>query len=222
VIGNGTSATARSNALTLLKSGAADFGGYINLNSNSASSGAVFVKGKEAMWFDGNYYSWGYDGNYNVFARKVSVATTTPPGTYSLYVAGSAYTTGTWGGSDIRWKKNLTEIEPVISNIMNINCYKFNWRTDEFPEMKFDNDTQIGLVAQEVEKLFPELVRTDENGFKAIAYDKLSVLLLQGMKEQQMEIESEKSENQKIRSEVQSLREELEQLKSMVMVSGNR
>jgi hypothetical protein len=105
---------------------------------------------------------------------------------------------------------------------MKLNCYKFNWRADEFPEMKFDTDIQVGLVAQEVEKLFPELVKTDENGFKAISYDKLSVLLLQGIKEQQTEIETAKTENQLIRSLLDSLREELDQLKSLVMVTGNR
>jgi len=221
VIGNGSSASARSNAMTVYKSGAADFAGNINLNSNS-TGGAVYVDSKEALWFDGTSYSWGYGGTYNVFARKVSVGTTGSPGTYTLYVAGSAYSTGTWGGSDIRWKKNLTVKEPVLNDILKLNCYTYNWRSDEFPEMKFDDGVQIGLVAQEVEKLFPELVRTDENGFKAVAYDKLSALLLQGMKEQQLEIESVNAENQKIKSEVQLLREELEQFKLLVMTSGNR
>jgi hypothetical protein len=221
VIGNGSSASARSNAMTVLKSGAADFAGNINLNSNS-TGGAVYVNSKEALWFDGTSYSWGYGGTYNVFARKVSVGTTGSPGSYSLYVAGSAYTTGTWGGSDIRWKKNLAVMEPVINDLIKLNCYTYNWRTTEFPEMKFDDGIQIGLVAQEVENLFPELVRTDEDGFKAVAYDKLSAVLLQGIKEQQKEIESVKVENQKIKSELQLLRDELEQFKSMVLTSGNR
>jgi hypothetical protein len=73
---------------------------------------------------------------------------------------------------------------------MQLNGYKFNWRKDEFPEMNFDSETQIGLIAQDVEKVFPELVRTDNNGFKAVSYEKLSVILLEGMKEQQKQIES--------------------------------
>jgi hypothetical protein len=56
--------------------------------------------------------------------------------------------------------------------------------------MNFDSETQIGLIAQDVEKVFPELVRTDNNGFKAVSYEKLSVILLEGMKEQQKQIES--------------------------------
>ncbi len=56
--------------------------------------------------------------------------------------------------------------------------------------MKFDKDRQIGLIAQEVEKVFPELVRTDDNGYKAVSYEKLTVVLLEGIKEQQKQIES--------------------------------
>jgi hypothetical protein len=220
-IGNGTSASSRSNAMTVFKSGVADFASYVNLNSNS-TGGAVYVNSKEALWFDGSSYSWGYGGDYNVFARKVSVGTTTSPGSYTLYVAGPAYTTGTWGGSDIRWKKNLTAVEPVMNNIMMLNCFKFNWRADEFPEMKFDNSIQIGLVAQEVEKLFPELVRTDQNGYKAVAYDKLSVLLLQGMKEQQQQIESARKENLELRYELQTLNERMEKIESVIGRSGAR
>jgi hypothetical protein len=207
--------------MTVYKSGVADFGGYINLNTNS-TGGAVFVNNKEALWFDGTVYSWGYGGDYNIFARKVSVGTTGSPGTYTLYVAGNAYTTGTWGGSDIRWKKNLELVSPVLPDMVKLNCYNYNWRTDEFPDMKFESGLQIGLVAQEVEKIFPELVRTDQNGYKAVAYDKISVLLLQGMKEQQQQIESVSKENLMLRSELQTLNERLEKIESAMNRNGSK
>jgi hypothetical protein len=207
VIGNGTSNTGRSNAMTVFKSGVADFGAYINLNSTS-TGGAVYVNGKEALWSDGSSYSWGYDGTYNVFARKVSVGTTGSPGIYTLYVAGNAYSTGTWGTSDIRWKKNLQPIGNVIPDILLLNGYRFNWRKDEFPEMNFDNDEQIGLVAQDVEKIFPELVKTDDKGYKAVSYEKLSVLLLEGMKAQQKQIDAQNSRIENLEKLVQQLAKE--------------
>ncbi len=60
--------------------------------------------------------------------------------------------------------------------------------------MNFEQNRQIGLVAQEVEKQIPELVRTDANGYKSIAYDKLIVVTIEAVKEQQKEIEAQRQE----------------------------
>jgi len=80
---------------------------------------------------------------------------------------------------------------------------------------EFDNGIQLGLIAQEVEKIFPELVKTDNNGYKAIAYDKLTAVLVEGMKEQQKQIEIIQTGNDGLRRENATLKAELEQLKSM-------
>jgi hypothetical protein len=226
VIGNGTSTTARSNAMTVYKNGNADFGGngyfggnvnvmgygnfggngyfggncyfsgfgnynsYINLNLTSTGR-AIYVNNDEALWYNGTCFSWGYGGIYNFIAKKVAIGADVNSPTYMLYVTGSTYSSnGYASGSDLRWKKNLQPLENKINGLMQLNGYKFNWRKDEFPEMNFDSETQIGLIAQDVEKVFPELVRTDNNGFKAVSYEKLSVILLEGMKEQQKQIES--------------------------------
>jgi hypothetical protein len=220
VIGNGTSKTARSNSFTVYNSGIADLQYFINLCSNPVNNTAIQVKGSEALWYDGTYFSWGYGGTYNVFARKTSIGTTANPGTYSLWVAGTAGCTGgLWSGSDIRWKKDLTRLENVIPGILSLSAYKFNWRKDEFPEMNFDRGNQVGLIAQDVEKIFPELVRTDEKGYKAVSYDKLSAILLQGMKEQQAQIDQQKRDNDDLRAELKTLNEEVKQLKA---ASGNK
>ena len=49
---------------------------------------------------------------------------------------------------------------------------------------------EIGLIAQEVEKEFPEIVRTDDKGYKSVMYDRLSVILLKAIQEQQTEIDN--------------------------------
>ena len=53
---------------------------------------------------------------------------------------------------------------------------------------------QMGLIAQDVEKQFPELVATDENGMKSVAYSNLVAPLVEAVKEQQKEIEKLKEE----------------------------
>ena len=170
-----------------------------------AGGAVLWVANTEALWFNGTYYSWGFGGTYNYFAKPVIIGNAGNPGSYMLYVAGSAWTTGTWGSSDIRWKKNISGLGDELSRIVNLNPVKYEWRKDEFPEIKFDSGDQIGLIAQEVEKVFPELVKTDANGFKAVAYDKLSVILVKGMKEQQQQIDELKQIILEMREEIASL-----------------
>ncbi len=64
-------------------------------------------------------------------------------------------------------------------------------RKNEYPDMGFDNREHIGLIAREVEKVFPNLVSTDQNGYQAVSYEKLTVVLLEALKEQQEMIEEQ-------------------------------
>jgi hypothetical protein len=214
VIGNGSSESARSNAMTVYKNGVADFGAYINLNKNS-NFGALYVNSHQALWYDGTYFSWGYDASYNYFARPVTIGNPGPQ-TYMLYVQGNTYSSGGYTSSDIRWKKDLQPLGNILPSVLKLNGYHYNWRTDEFPDMNFDNDRQIGLVAQEVEKIFPELVKNDSKGYKAVSYEKLSVLLLEGLKEQENKIEALSQENLELKSDLQSLRDEIMKLKNII------
>jgi hypothetical protein len=147
---------------------------------------------------------------------------TSPSESYKLYVLGSAYSTGGWSGSDARWKKDIVPIESELGRILQLKGVYFSWKIDEFPEMNFDQGRQIGLIAQEMEKIFPELVKTDNNGYKAIAYDKLTVILTKAVQEQQQQIESYKSENDNLKSQLQSLQEEVDQIKTLLTTSGGK
>lgn len=217
VIGNGTSSSGRSNAFTFYNSGIADFASFINLSTNSSFKQAIKVNNKEALWYDGAHFSWGYDATYNYFGRPVTIGGTDTSPSYTLNVNGTTNSSGGYFNvSDARWKKDLVPLINTLPLLAQINGYRFNWRNDEFPEMNFENGTQIGIIAQEVEKVFPELVRTDKNGYKAVSYEKLSVLLLQGMKEQQQQIESVGKENLQLRAELQSLKERMAQIEALL------
>jgi len=78
--------------------------------------------------------------------------------------------------------------------VMTLRPVTYNWNTQEYPKGRFSDEPQVGLIAQEVETLFPELVKTDKKGDKAVNYTKLTVLLLEAMKEQQEIIEGLKAE----------------------------
>ena len=193
------------------------FDSYIDVN---VSGQAIKVAGNEALWSNGTYFSRGYGANYNYFQRPVTIGSSTSP-SYTLNVAGTTNSSGGYYNvSDLRWKKNLQPIEDILSQILKLQGYKFNWRKDEFSEMNFDEQNQFGLIAQDVESVFPELVRTDINGFKAVAYDKLSVLLIEGMKEQQRVIANVERENNDLQAELEYLKERLKRIETAFASAG--
>jgi hypothetical protein len=189
---------------------------------NNPISGCVFLGYKSGEEINENDRLIITNAAYNTLIygqfdnRRVGIATTTP-GTYTLYVNGTAYSTGGWTGSDFRWKKDIKPFENVIQGILQLQGVTFNWNKEQFPEMNFENGTQAGLIAQDVEKFFPLLVRTNSDGYKAVAYDKLSVVLVEAIKEQQYQIESYKSENDNLKSQLQKLQEKVDRIETLLL-----
>lgn len=95
--------------------------------------------------------------------------------------------------SDLRLKTDIQEISNPLDRILLLNGVTYKWKTSEFPNMGFDNSVQIGLIAQQVEQVFPELVTTDALGYKQVDYERLTVVLIEALKQQQAEINSLKS-----------------------------
>lgn len=75
-----------------------------------------------------------------------------------------------------------------------MDVIKFNYNTNYSEGDSATSGKFIGIIAQEVEKSFPELVRTDENGYKAVNYDGLTSILLKAIKDQQKQIDLLKAE----------------------------
>ena len=86
--------------------------------------------------------------------------------------------------------------------------------------MEFEDKRQIGFIAQEVEKYFPELIRLDHNGFKLLDYPRMSVILLEAIKEQQVVIETQQAQIESIVQEFQKLKAEFEAVKAAVGSNG--
>ena len=86
--------------------------------------------------------------------------------------------------SDGRLKKDVQPLTNMLESVLKVEGKTYRWKEGS----SLSDDVDIGLVAQEVEKVFPELVVEDEQGYKGIAYSKLSVILLEAIKEQQGQI----------------------------------
>ena len=72
----------------------------------------------------------------------------------------------------------------MLDKIDKIGGYEFDWNNNQATYEGHD----IGVVAQEIESVFPELVQTRDNGYKAVKYEKLTAVLLQAIKELKSEI----------------------------------
>ena len=116
--------------------------------------------------------------------------------------------------SDIRSKENINTLKNSLNSIMNLRGISFTWKSE--PEM----GRRIGFIAQEVESILPELVFTNlADGLKGINYAEMTAVLVEAMKEQQLQIESFKSENNNLKSQLQSLQEKVNKIEDLLAKS---
>jgi hypothetical protein len=92
-----------------------------------------------------------------------------------------------YSSSDKRWKKNIKNINSPLEKLSQINGVEFDWIEDEPVHGNKGHD--IGVIAQEVEQVLPEIVQTRESGMKAVQYDKIIPLLVECIKDQQKQID---------------------------------
>jgi len=93
--------------------------------------------------------------------------------------------------SDARFKKNILPLESSLEKIDALEGVSYEWKTEEYSGKGFQKGRQIGLIAQDVEKVLPELVYTDSKGYKAIAYDKVVPVLIEAVKELQKTVDEQ-------------------------------
>ncbi|MBX3040192.1 MAG: tail fiber domain-containing protein [Bdellovibrionaceae bacterium] len=108
---------------------------------------------------------------------------------YKLDVDGDVNVSGTFRAnglvylSDIHYKKNIEGLEGSLDKLLVLEGVSYLWRRDEFPEKNFSSRRQIGLIAQEVETQFPELIEQDSAGYKAVNYAALVAPIIEAIRE---------------------------------------
>lgn len=161
-------------------------------------------------------------------AGKVGIGNTSP--TYDLDVTGDINASskvraaGVILTSDARFKKDIEIIENPLSKILKLNGVTYNWRQDEFPQRHFNDQHQIGVIAQNIEKVFPEAVDTARDGYKAVNYPVLVAPIIEAIKEfyrnwffdsknTHNEISQLKAENSLLKAKTQQIEKENAELK---------
>lgn len=156
-------------------------------------------------------------GNSSIYESAANIGVgAAPGGTYKFEVNGRIGSAGILETSDQRYKKNIVGIENALQKVMLMRGVNYDWRADEFKEKNFPLTPQIGLIAQEVEKIIPQVVTTDAAGFKSVEYSKLVALLIEAIKEQNKKIDTLIAENKVLKTsgekEMQTLKSDVKSL----------
>lgn len=112
--------------------------------------------------------------------------------------------------SDIRLKKNIKPLENSLDKILNLQGVLFDWNKEISSYIGRTGISDIGLIAQDVEKVIPELVRETkiqdvEFDVKNVRYDRLIPVLIEAIKEQQKQIEDLKETVRKLSTQSQKV-----------------
>lgn len=109
--------------------------------------------------------------------------------------------------SDLRLKTNFVQFTSGLELVKKLNAYYYDWNTEAKQNFGFSDKKQIGLIAQEVENILPELVNDNFNGYKTIDYVKVIPVLINAINEQQSEIEKLKADLSEMESIVKKMSE---------------
>ncbi|EKE28750.1 MAG: hypothetical protein ACD_3C00020G0002 [uncultured bacterium (gcode 4)] len=123
---------------------------------------------------------------------NVWIGTASP--SYKLHVSWTAAWTSWTNLSDQRYKKNIETIENPLDIISKLRWVTFDWRKDEFKNKNFTSWQKVWFIAQEVERVLPQAVTTDKEGYKWVEYANLTAVLVEAVKEQQKQIQELKKE----------------------------
>jgi hypothetical protein len=121
--------------------------------------------------------------HYPVFVAAAGSNQTAEVSTTKLFFNPS---TGTFNAtlfntlSDITKKENILTLSNAMHTVNQLRGVSFDWKDNK--------NHSMGVVAQEIEKVIPYIVSTDNNGIKSVSYDSIVGLLIEGLKEQQQHI----------------------------------
>jgi hypothetical protein len=120
--------------------------------------------------------------------------------TNDIYAVGNMHAQQYLTSSDVRYKKEIATLDNALDTILSLRGVTFDWDRDAWPEKYFREGRQVGFIAQEVEQVLPELVSTDANGYKSVAYVNVVPVLVEAMKQQQARISAQQKQIEELKA----------------------
>jgi len=147
--------------------------------------------------------------------------------TYAAYFSGDVFTSGDYLGSDEKLKQNIKDFSGAIDIINSLHPRQYQYRHDEnYKLMNLPQGQHFGLVAQDVEKVLPDLIKetkfyasksdptksdelknTPDIEFKALNYTELIPVIIKAVQEQQATIQNLQNENEKFKRQINDLKQ---------------
>ena len=89
--------------------------------------------------------------------------------------------------SDERLKTNIKPVDDSLNKIIKLNGVSFEWKNGY--DDRVQNKTNLGVIAQDVQEVIPEIVKERKDGYLAVQYDQLVPVLIEAVKDQQKQID---------------------------------
>jgi len=161
-------------------------------NVSISSSGVISATDTNTTYTRASFINQSVNNNDNVHFEGLMVGQTSGSTANTIRCTGDVVA---FYSSDERLKDNITPIENSLEKVGQLKGYEFDWNDNQ--EVYEGHD--VGVIAQEVEKVVPEIVETREHdGYKAVKYEKLVPLLINAVNELKAEIEELKIINKDI------------------------
>ena len=107
-----------------------------------------------------------------------------------------------FAGSDQAFKENINKMQNPLSLLNNLHGMTYHYKTEQFKEKNFPKNKQLGLIAQDVEKVYPLAVTTDEDGLKYVNYASLAPILIESIKELHQIVKSQNEEIARLKAKL--------------------
>jgi hypothetical protein len=162
-------------------------GSYILPNVGGGTSRLSVGYGEIGLYVEATAVAPSFPCLYVASNHRVGIWTTSPA--FPLDVAGSAHASSFPTSSDKRLKKNIRPLTNALDKVKQIRGVSFDWNETYEKMGRSTGHREIGVIAQEVEKVFPELITTwGDEKYRAVDYGRLSAVLVEAIKEQQKQI----------------------------------
>jgi hypothetical protein len=100
--------------------------------------------------------------------------------------------------SDVRIKRGVKTLENPIGNIMKLEPMEYTWKKGTKEYDTFGEKEEIGFIAQQIEKIYPEIVINKKDGYLSLMYNRLTSILIEGIRHQQNDLVSVNDEISKL------------------------